>query len=130
VVGLVLVAALGSLPLEGAWLRALLGVAAVTVFAVGVWAAGQSATFFGRADPGQVVIDEVVGQMIPFLLRPDAGWKWLFVGFVTFRLFDVFKPFPARRAERVPGGWGIMLDDLVAGAYGLGVLALLEVVRK
>jgi phosphatidylglycerophosphatase A len=74
-----------------------------------------------------VVIDEVAGQMITFLARPDASWKWLLAGFLLFRLFDVLKPFPAGRAERLPGGWGIMTDDVVAGGYALAALLVLEI---
>jgi phosphatidylglycerophosphatase A len=72
-----------------------------------------------------VVIDEVAGQMVAFLLVPHASWKLLLAGFALFRFFDVTKPFPAGRAERLPGGWGIMVDDVIAGAYALGALAFL-----
>jgi phosphatidylglycerophosphatase A len=71
-----------------------------------------------------VVIDEVVGQMVTLLAWPDASWKLLLAGFVLFRILDVIKPFPAGRAENAPGGWGIMLDDVIAGAYGLALLWL------
>jgi phosphatidylglycerophosphatase A len=123
-VGLALVAVVGRLP----WDRPLsitLATLALGVFAVGVWAATQAEKYFGRKDPGQVVIDEVAGQMITFLARPDAGWKWLLTGFVLFRVFDVIKPFPARQAERLPSGWGIMMDDVIAGAYSLAALSIL-----
>jgi phosphatidylglycerophosphatase A len=92
---------------------------------VGVWCAGEAETFFVAKDPGYVVIDEVVGQIVTLLLRPDAAWKWLLTGFVVFRVLDVIKPFPARQAERLPGGWGIMTDDLAAGLYGMVALSLL-----
>ncbi len=94
------------------------------IFALGVWAAGHAERFFDRIDPGEVVIDEVVGQIITFLARPDAPGKYLLAGFILFRIFDVVKPFPVRRAERLPGGWGIMLDDVVAGVYSLAALSL------
>jgi len=128
--GLLLVVVAGRLPLSRPWLIAGLATLATVVFALGVWAAGRAEKHFRRTDPGQVVIDEVVGQMIAFLGRPDARWKWLLAGFVLFRVFDVIKPFPARRAEHVAGGWGIMLDDLVAGGYSLAVLSALELVIK
>lgn len=130
VVGVVLVAALGRLPVEAAWLSVSLGGATVGVFVVGVWAASHAERFFGRTDPGQVVIDEVAGQMIAFLASPAASWKWLLAGFVLFRIFDVLKPFPAGRAERLPGGWGIMLDDVVAGGYSLVTLLVLGLLMK
>ena len=125
-VGLGLVAGIGRLPLAHHWLVVIVAAAVIGIGALGVWAANGAEKFFGRVDPGQVVIDEVVGQMLTLLLLPDATWKWLLAGFVLFRLFDVVKPFPARSLERAPGGWGIMLDDVAAGAYGLGSLALLS----
>jgi phosphatidylglycerophosphatase A len=121
-VGVVLVVALARLHLERAWPSIVLGAVSLVLFSVGVWAAGEAEKFFGRVDPGQVVIDEVVGQMLTFLLIPHATWKWLLGGFLLFRAFDIVKPFPARQAERIPRGWGIMVDDAVAGLYGLAVL--------
>jgi phosphatidylglycerophosphatase A len=67
-----------------------------------------------------------VGQMLTFLARPDRSWKWLLAGFVLFRIFDVVKPFPVRQAERLPAGWGIMMDDVAAGVYSMGALLLLS----
>jgi phosphatidylglycerophosphatase A len=121
-VGVVLVLALARMHLERAWPSIALGAVSLVLFSVGVWAAGEAEKFFGRVDPGQVVIDEVVGQMLTFLLIPHATWKWLVGGFLLFRAFDIIKPFPARQAERIPRGWGIMVDDAVAGLYGLAVL--------
>lgn len=123
-VGVALVAGLERLPLPATWQMALVGIIAAGLFALGVWAAGKAEKFFGRVDPGQVVIDEVVGQMVTLLARPRASWKWLLAGFLLFRAFDIIKPFPARRAERLHGGWGIMVDDGVAGFYALVVLAV------
>jgi phosphatidylglycerophosphatase A len=95
------------------------------IFIVGVWAARDAEKFFGQIDPRYVVIDEVTGQMLTFLVRPDASWKWVLAGFVVFRIFDVAKPFPARRVERLGGGWGIMMDDVAASAYSMVALLLL-----
>ena len=128
--GLALVIALRQVPFEPPWLAVSLTVLAGCLFGVGVWAAGEAEKSFGRVDPPPVVIDEVVGQIITFLVSPLAPWKWLLVGFVLFRVFDVVKPFPARRAERVPGGWGIMLDDVAAGVYSAAALTVLELVLK
>jgi len=125
-VGLGLVLVIGRLPLARHWQVTIVAAAAIGIGALGVWAANSAEKFFGRVDPGQVVIDEVVGQMVTLILQPGATWKWLLAGFVLFRLFDVVKPFPARSLEHAPGGWGIMLDDVAAGAYGLGALALLS----
>jgi phosphatidylglycerophosphatase A len=124
------VAGLGRLPLDRTGAIAVLAAASLALFAVGVWAAGKAEEFFGRTDPSQVVVDEVVGQMLTFLLLPHAGWKWLVGGFLLFRAFDIVKPFPARQAERIPRGWGIMLDDVVAGVYALSVLAVIGLVNR
>jgi phosphatidylglycerophosphatase A len=130
VVGVAAVVGLGRLPLNHAAASVALAAAALALFAAGVWAAGEAETFFGRTDPGQVVIDEVVGQMVTFLAIPHATWKWLVGGFLLFRTFDIVKPFPARQAERIPRGWGIMLDDVFAGVYGLAVLAVIGLVNR
>lgn len=129
-VGLVLVAGVGRVPFAPPWSSVTLALLAGCLFGLGVWAAGKAEKFFGRVDPGQVVIDEVVGQMITFLAQPRASWKLLIAGFVLFRAFDVVKPFPARRAERLPAGWGIMVDDVVAGVYSLAGVTLLGWVLK
>lgn len=129
-VGVGLAAAIAHLPLARPWRVLSVAVAALTLGTLGIWAAGKAEKFFGHKDPGQVVIDEVVGQMLTFLALPDASGKWLLAGFLLFRTFDVLKPFPARRAEHAPGGWGIMLDDVVAGAYSLAALTLLRLIFK
>lgn len=125
VVGLAIVMGLARLPLDRFWASVVLGAVSGLLFAIGVWAAGEAERFFGCVDPGQVVIDEVMGQVLTFLLLPHPTWKWLLVGFLLFRAFDVLKPFPAREAERIPRGWGIMVDDAVAGLYALAVLTAL-----
>jgi len=108
---------------------------------VGVWSAGKAARFAGIEDPQFVVIDEVAGQHITLILPliPIAmphlaahmdfsdyaiyaalsllNWKYLLAGFVLFRLFDIWKPFPIRSLEKLPGGWGIIADDWLAGVY-------------
>lgn len=129
-VGVGIVVALDAIPFGTTGRDAALIGAAVLIFFIGVWAAGESEKFFGRTDPGHVVIDEVVGQMVTFLLVPHASWKLLLTGLVLFRVFDVTKPFPAGRAERLPGGWGIMIDDLLAGVYALVALAFLGYILR
>lgn len=129
-VGLLIVAGLGRFDGDRFWSSAVLGVVALLLFGVGVWAAGEAEKVLGRTDPGPVVIDEVVGQMITFLWLPHATWKWLLAGFLLFRAFDIVKPPPARQAERFPRGWGIMMDDVIAGGYGLAVLALIGLVKR
>lgn len=96
---------------------------ALLIAAVGVWASTRVARFSGMEDPQFVVIDEVAGQLFTYLLAVAAGnWKYLLLGFILFRVFDIWKPFPARQAESLPGGWGIMTDDWAAAVYaGIGL---------
>ena len=94
----------------------------VVVSVIGVWAAGRTAKYLQSPDPQIVVIDEVAGQLISYLglATPKAfalNWKYLLLGFILFRVFDIWKPFPARQAESLPGGLGIMADDWIAGIY-------------
>jgi len=130
VVGLALVVALRQTSLGSAELAVSLAVVAAVVFAVGVWSAGKAEKAFGCIDPGQVVIDEVLGQIITFIATPRISRVGLIAGFILFRIFDIIKPFPARRCERFPGGWGIMLDDGVAGLYSLIALVILGRIIK
>lgn len=109
-VGLALFWPLASLPL--AWQVGI----CVVVFLLGVAAAARVARDSGVEDPGIVVVDEIVGQWLTLLALPftplGAG-----LGFVLFRVMDVWKPWPARQLEHLPGGWGIMADDVMAGIY-------------
>jgi phosphatidylglycerophosphatase A len=94
----------------------------LVVSVIGIWAAGRTARYFECHDPQIVVIDEVSGQMISYLglATPKTfalNWKYLLLGFILFRVFDIWKPFPARQAESLPGGLGIMADDWIAGIY-------------
>ncbi len=97
------------------------GAVLVALFAAGVWAASAAETYFGRIDPGPIVIDEVVGMLITTLFLPLSWTGWL-VAFVVFRACDVVKPFPAGRAERLPGGFGVMCDDVLAGVWGYAIM--------
>lgn len=88
---------------------------AAVVAAAGTWAAGRAARLWGREDPGAVVVDEVAGQMVAlFFVAPSPAV--LGAAFLLFRAMDVLKPWPASKLERLPGGSGIMADDLAAGA--------------
>nr|HEV7955401.1 phosphatidylglycerophosphatase A [Candidatus Acidoferrales bacterium] len=116
--------------------------AAIVISLLGVWTATRVADYSRKSDPQIVVIDEVSGMMITLVLGLSAGiyhvseirnpdfvgagyfffaralnWKYLLVGFILFRVFDIWKPFPARQAESLHGGWGIMADDWIAGIY-------------
>ncbi len=90
--------------------------AIVALFAAGVWAGTVAERYFGGIDPGPIVIDEVVGMLITLLFIP-VGWSGALLGFLLFRVFDVIKPFPARRLERLHGGLGVMADDAMAAVY-------------
>ena len=107
------------LQLSPATLAALL----VTVTAIGTWAADEAEHALGGKDPGAIVVDEVAGMMLAVLAAPPTA-AVIAVGFVLFRVFDVVKPFPANTAQRLRGGLGVMVDDLIAGLYAL-VLVLL-----
>ncbi len=96
-------------------------VAALAVTTVGVWAAGVVERERAEKDPQVVVIDEVAGMLTTLLAAPP-GLMWTLLAFVLFRICDQFKPWPARAAERLPGGWGIVADDLVAGGWAALVL--------
>lgn len=87
-----------------------------------VWAAGEAARQSGGGDPGFVVIDEVLGQWVALAGAGAFTFTSGAAAFVLFRLFDIFKPWPVRAAERLPGGWGIVADDLAAGLYAALVL--------
>jgi phosphatidylglycerophosphatase A len=121
-----LVGVLLFLPLVGlAWTTQLAATAALTV--VGTLAAARLARALGTKDPGLVVVDEVAGQWVTFLALPLTPTVAV-AGLVLFRVMDVFKPWPARDLERLPGGIGIMADDLAAGVYAhLGLRVLLAV---
>jgi phosphatidylglycerophosphatase A len=100
----------------------------VGLFFVGAAVSGAYAAELGRPDPGRIVIDEVCGQLVALAFLPP-GWLPAGLAFVLFRFFDIIKPGPIRRLERLPGGWGIMADDVGAGlaAAVLTRLALLVV---
>lgn len=110
-------------------------IAILIVTLSGIWAASQTERLSGRKDPGKVVVDEVAGQLIsllPVAVVPAwASWKvWVIVSFILFRFFDIVKPYPARQMERLPGGMGIMCDDLVAGAYAAAFVLIAAVLMS
>jgi phosphatidylglycerophosphatase A len=91
-------------------------VALVLVVLIGTWAADRAQTIFRRHDDGRITIDEVAGMLLSLAWLP-ARIEVVAVAFLLFRVFDIWKPQPARAAERLPGGLGVMADDLVAGLY-------------
>jgi phosphatidylglycerophosphatase A len=80
-------------------------------------------------DPSRVVVDEMVGVWISLLAVPSHGhWGYIVGAIGLFRLFDIVKPFGVRRMERIRGGWGVMLDDILAGVYGATVLLIMNII--
>jgi len=104
------------IPLAAAGLPAV-GIAVVVLFPAGVWAAGICGKRYGAHDHGRIIVDEIVGQLIAVASFP-ARPGWLLAGFLLFRVFDIWKPFPA---GRIDAGWrtpfGVMADDVVAAVY-------------
>jgi phosphatidylglycerophosphatase A len=107
--------------LPPAWLVSVALVISILVTLIGIPPSTVVARESGIEDPGFVVIDEVAGQMIALIAVP-LHWKYLLASFILFRSFDIVKPFPLRRLEELPGGTGIMLDDVGAGLYALALL--------
>ena len=116
------------------WVRlTITAIALVLATTVGVWAAGAEAARRSTGDPGPVVIDEVAGQWLTYVFAlilvpmPDLGSLSMaaIVGFAAFRFFDILKPWPVGALERLPGGVGIMVDDLAAAVYAGATTALL-----
>jgi phosphatidylglycerophosphatase A len=105
------------------WLLGVEIACALAITLAGIHPSTVVARESGKSDPGFVVIDEVAGQMISLIAAP-LHWKYLLASFILFRGFDITKPFPLRRLERLPGGTGIMMDDVGAGLYALALLQL------
>jgi phosphatidylglycerophosphatase A len=120
---------LGAIPLYWAVARAGrpgVAVAAIVVTAIGVWAASVVARELGTKDPQVVVVDEVAGMLVTMLPVRSVSVGAVVVGFLVFRLLDVTKPWPIRRFEALPGGWGIVMDDVAAGIVGAAIMAALR----
>jgi phosphatidylglycerophosphatase A len=107
-------------------LGALLGAVFLAAFVLlAFWSAGFTARMSGNNDPREIVVDEVAGLLTALFLVP-LTWLSLVLGLILFRVFDIWKPFPLRRAEKLSGGLGIVLDDLLAGIYANVALRLLQ----
>lgn len=124
-VGTALALLLAILFLPATW-AAQGGVAFFTAL-LGIWASTRAEVYFNEKDPRQVVIDEMAGFFVTILGIPQV-FLWWMAAFVLFRGFDVLKPPPIRGLQRLPGGWGIMADDLVAGIYANICLHLLRLI--
>jgi phosphatidylglycerophosphatase A len=108
-----------------------LSIVGLTVFlcavvVIGTWAAGRAERLMGTKDPGAIVIDEVAGMTIALMLAPRNLGAYA-LAFLFFRIFDVLKPWPARQSQRIAGGVGVMIDDVIAGFYALAVTLALNV---
>lgn len=104
----------------------------VVIFVVGVWASNRACEITGLEDPRLVVIDEVSGQLIaltPLALMPSFSITAVVIGFLLFRLFDIFKPYPIRKLELLHGGLGVMADDALAGVYAAALVWLVHLLR-
>ena len=106
--------------------------AGVVSAALGLWASHRAEKIFDRKDASQIVIDEVCGQIIsfvfiaPYMTSLGPGWRWwMVVGFALFRAFDIFKPYPINKLQDLSGGFGVMMDDVLAGIYAAALLSFL-----
>ena len=112
-----------ALALSGNWL---LEIGVVITCIIGVKAADIYEAHSSKKDASEVVIDELVGQWIALLLVPP-DWRWWLAAFVLFRLLDIVKPGPVKMAERLPGGLGVMADDVVAGVLASALLLVVQI---
>lgn len=106
--------------------------AGVVSAALGIWASHRAEKIFDRKDASQIVVDEVCRQIIsfvfiaPYLAGLGASWRWwMIAGFALFRAFDIFKPYPINKLQDLSGGFGVMMDDVLAGIYSAVILSLL-----
>jgi phosphatidylglycerophosphatase A len=100
-----------------------LALAAAVLFLPGCWAAGVVERQSRKNDPGEVVVDEVVGQWVALAAIDPMHWQHWLAAFLLFRFFDILKPYPIRRLERLPGGYGVVADDAAAGLCAMIVVA-------
>jgi len=107
-------------------LNALIAIALLVFCFLGVWASGRAISLLGNEDPSEAVVDEVMGQFVTYCFVPfGISWPFVIAGFLLFRLFDIWKPYPIHEFEILPGGLGICADDIVAGIYAGVCLALI-----
>lgn len=102
----------------------LYGAIVLALLPISFWSAGEAEKIFGTKDSKQIVIDEIMGYFVTMFMAP-AGWIYVIAGFFLFRFFDITKIYPANRFERMGGGTGVVMDDIMAGVYAAIVLQLL-----
>ena len=118
-----------SEPQVEAWVHAANLIVFLLFCLLGVWAANRATRLFKNKDPQQAVVDEVIGQLIVFLFIPfDTNWYFVLAGFLLFRLFDIWKPYPIDSLQGLPAGIGVCADDILAGVYGGACLSVLYAV--
>lgn len=100
----------------------------LALLAVSLWAAGEAWNILGNSDHPTIVLDEVMGLLVALAWVPPK-WPWVALGFVLFRGFDILKPFPLKHLEQLPGGFGVVMDDVAAGAAARLVLAVILAMR-
>lgn len=109
-----------------AWNHAVITIVFLLFCLLGIWASSRATRLFRNKDPQQAVVDEVIGQLIVFLFVPfAANWQIVLAGFLLFRLFDIWKPYPIDSLQNLPVGIGVCADDILAGVYAGGALALI-----
>ncbi len=111
------------------YFQAVVIISSVVMTAVGIWASNFGEKIFGQKDAQRIVVDEVAGQLISFILvaplmmaEITRSWRVIFLGFLLFRAFDIYKPYPIRKLEKLGDGLGVMADDVLAGIYAAVVL--------
>ena len=102
--------------------------ALILIIVTGIPAAAYAEKYFAKQDPHECVIDEVAGQMLSLILLPYSFVTYL-AAFLVFRFLDILKPFPIRQTEKIGGGLGIMMDDLVAGLFTAGLIHLVNIIK-
>lgn len=113
-----------------AWIHAVNLIVFLLFCLLGIWAASRATKLFRHKDPSQAVVDEVIGQLIVFLFIPfNSSWFFVLSGFLLFRLFDIWKPYPIDSLQNLPTGIGVCADDILAGVYGGVCLSLLYAVK-
>lgn len=101
-----------------AWIYAGIAILLALFCLIGIWASNRSIPLLGNNDPSEAVVDEVMGQLIVFLFIPfGLSWPFILAGFLLFRLFDIWKPYPIYDLQILPGGIGVCADDILAGVY-------------
>ena len=108
-------------------IHAVILIAFVLFILLGIWGSGRAMEILGDADPKQAVVDEVIGQLTVFLFIPfTRSWVLIAGGFILFRLFDIWKPYPIDHLQSLPGGIGVCADDVLAGIYAGVVLSVIH----